>query len=298
MRIVTRADFDGVVCAVLLYDAEEINEPVKWVEPNDMQKGKVKIKQGDIVANLPYHPDCSLWFDHHFTNQEVKNFKGAFKIAPSAAGVIFDYYQGAFDRDYKELVRQADKIDAADLSQEEVRHPEAHPYILLSMTISSHQRSDEPYWNHLVELLRKTDISGVMADPDVQKRCDEVVRRNQAYKTHLAENTRMEGAVAFTDLRAFEKAPTGNRFLVYSMFPDTVVHVRVRYAADDPDKVIVNAGHSIFNRNCNVNVGTLLARYGGGGHAGAGSCTLEREDAEPAIADIVETLKKNEAIVE
>jgi oligoribonuclease NrnB/cAMP/cGMP phosphodiesterase (DHH superfamily) len=296
MRIVTRADFDGVVCAVLLHDAEEIDEPVKWVEPNDMQKGKVAVKKGDIVANLPYHPQCSLWFDHHFTNQQVTDFKGAFKMAPSAAGVIFDYYQGAFERDYTELVRQADKIDAADLSQEEVRRPESNPYILLSMTISSNTPSDEPYWNRLVDLLRKADIEETMADPEVRERCREVVQRNNAYEQHLMDHTRVEGVVAVTDFRSFDAAPTGNRFLVYSLFPDAVVHVRIRYAGQEPDKVIVNVGHSIFNRNCHVNVGLLLSRYGGGGHAGAGSCTLERKNAEPAIADIVETLKKNEPI--
>ncbi len=302
MRIVTRADFDGVVCAVLLYDAEEVVEPVKWVEPNDMQKGAVAIKKGDIVANLPYHPDCALWFDHHYTNQRINDFKGAFKMAPSAAGVIFDYYGGnggsVFNRDYTELVRQADKIDAADLTQEEVRHPESHPYILLSMTISSHSSQDEPYWKRLIDLLRTEEIDGVMADPEVRERCEAVVRRNQAYTGYLEDYTRMEGVVAVTDFRSFDEAPTGNRFLVYSLFPDAVVHVRIRYAGEAANKIIVNVGHSIFNRNCNVNVGVLLSRYGGGGHAGAGSCTLKREGAEPAIADIVETLKKNEPITQ
>lgn len=296
MRIVTRADFDGVVCAVLLFDAEEIDEPVKWVEPNDMQKGKVEVKKGDIVANLPYHPNCSLWFDHHYTNQQITDFKGAFDIAPSAAGVVFDYYRGVFDRDYTELVRQTDKIDAADLSQEEVRHPESYPYILLSMTLSSHQKSDEPYWNRLIDLLRGEDIEATMADPEVKKRCEAVIRRNTGYQQHLMDHTRMEGMVAVTDFRSFENPPTGNRFLVYSLFPDAVVHVRIRNAGEEPDKVIVNVGHSIFNRNCNVNVGLLLSRYGGGGHAGAGSCTLDRKNAEPAIADIIGALKKNEAI--
>lgn len=300
MRIVTRPDFDGVVCAVLLHDVEAINEPITWVEPNEMQKGNVEVRKGDIVANLPYHPDCSLWFDHHYTNRPTRDFEGAFKMAPSAAGVIYEYYganeNGRFARDYAELVRQTDKIDSADLTQAEVARPEDHPHILVSMTISSHAREDEPYWNRLVDLLRRGDIRTVMADPEVRDRCRDVVRRNRIYKERLLENTRMDGVVAVTDFRALSETPTGNRFLVYSLFPDAVVHVRIRNSPSEANKIIANVGHSIFNRNCYVNVGLLLSRYGGGGHAGAGSCTLSRADSEAAVADIIDTLKRNESI--
>ena len=105
MRIVTRPDFDGIVCAVLLYEALDIKEPVVWVEPNHVQKGLVNIQNEDIIANLPYNAGCALWFDHHFTNQIDTPFKGAFQIAPSAAGIIFQYYQSSFQRDYSEGVR-------------------------------------------------------------------------------------------------------------------------------------------------------------------------------------------------
>ncbi|HSO66942.1 MAG TPA: exopolyphosphatase, partial [Desulfatirhabdiaceae bacterium] len=98
MRIVTRPDFDGVVCAVLLYDVLNIEEPVLWVEPSEVQKGQVAIRPDDVLANLPYSPVCAMWFDHHFSNEISVPFKGAFKIAPSAAGVIFDVYRSKFRR--------------------------------------------------------------------------------------------------------------------------------------------------------------------------------------------------------
>ena len=120
MRIITRPDFDGVVCAVLLSDALKIEKPVKWAEPNAVQRGLVDIRKGDIVANLPYHDRCTLWFDHHYTNRIYRTFNGAFKIAPSAAGIIFEYYRDSFQRDYRELVAAADKIDAAELTLDEV----------------------------------------------------------------------------------------------------------------------------------------------------------------------------------
>lgn len=295
MRIVTRADFDGVVCAALLSDAEDIDRPILWVEPNEMQKGRVPIQAGDIIANLPFHPACAKWFDHHVTNQVDRPFEGRFAIAPSAAGLIFDYYdKSRFGRDYSELVAQTDRIDAADLSMEEVRRPEDYPHVLLSMTIASHQPEDEPYWNELVALLRRQPIAAVMAHPEVKQRCERAVSQNRDFEAILRRHTRVDGPVAITDFRDFDPAPSGNRFLVYCLFPRTLVSVKVRYESPKKDKVIVGAGHSIFHPGCQVNVGVMLSRFGGGGHRGAGSCTVPAEKADDCIREVVATLKANQ----
>lgn len=294
MRIVTRADFDGVVCAVLLYEVEDVEGPVNWVEPNQVQKGMAGIRPGDIMANLPYDPDCELWFDHHYTNRPQKPFKGAFSMAPSAARVIFEHYAGRFKGDYRELVDQADKIDAAELTVEEVKHPENHPYILLSMTLSSADRDDEPYWNRLVHLLRSQKMDRVMGDPEVQERCQAVIERNRRYEAILKEQTRQIDHVAVSDFRSFADAPSGNRFLIYSLYPESVVQVRVRNDRERPEMVIISVGHSIFNRNCNVNVGLMLSLFGGGGHAGAGSCTVPKTDADEVLEKIIGILQKNQ----
>ena len=116
MRIVTRPDFDGIVCAVLLYETVSIDQPIKWVSPNDMQQNRVEIKKGDIIANLPYNEHCSLWFDHHFSNQLRYPVAGLFRIAPSAAGIVYEYYQNTLQDRFAELVRETDKIDDAQLS--------------------------------------------------------------------------------------------------------------------------------------------------------------------------------------
>ncbi len=293
MRIVTRPDFDGIVCAGLLKEVESITKPIKWVEPNDMQKGKIDIEQGDIIANLPYNKKCSLWFDHHFTNKPATPFEGAYKLAPSAAGIIYEYYKDKLKKNYDELIRQTDRIDAADLSMDEVLYPEKYPYILLSMTISSRESSDESYWNHLVDLIRHKDIDEIMEDEEVRKRCETVIDQNVKFKGILEKYTTMHGHVSLTDLRAFEKVPQGNRFLVYCMFADAVVSMKIRYETPEKKKVIIGVGHSIFNRKCNVNVGLMLSEFGGGGHRGAGSCTIPSEKAEQAISEILKILMEN-----
>ena len=177
MRIVTRPDFDGIVCAVLLQEVMDIRGPVKWVEPNALQRGMVDIRKGDIIANLPYDDRCSFWFDHHYTNRIYRSFEGVFKIAPSAAGIIFDHYKDRFKRDYSELVTATDRIDSADLSLDEVLHPEKHGYVMLSMTVVNGGEPDEPYWNKLIDLLRQYDLQRVLGDPEVKGRCRQVIER-------------------------------------------------------------------------------------------------------------------------
>lgn len=293
MRIVTRPDFDGIVCAALLYEAETINLPVHWVEPSDIQHRSVNIRHDDIIANLPYVPGCALWFDHHFTNRPSTPFRGLYKIAPSAAGLVYEYYRKRFQLDYTELVRQTDDIDSANLTLDQVKQPENYPYLLLSMTITSRDRSDKPYWNRLVQLLRRTSIDRIVADGDVKNRCIRTVRHNKHFETLLRAHTRMHGIVAVSDFRTLKTPPDGNRFLVYSLFPEAVVALKIRWAVDDREKIILSVGHSIFNRACQVNVGHMLAGFGGGGHAGAGATAVHRDDADDFIQRIIEILNKN-----
>jgi oligoribonuclease NrnB/cAMP/cGMP phosphodiesterase (DHH superfamily) len=294
MRIVTRPDFDGIVCAVLLREALNIREPVKWVEPGAVQKGQVEIYKGDIIANLPYRDNCELWFDHHYTNRIYRSFRGVFKIAPSAAGLIYDYYKDKFKRNYRELVAATDKIDSADFTLDQVLHPEKYRYVLLSMTVFNGDRSCELYWNKLVALIGRNEIRKVLDDPEVRLRCEEVIRQNKQYGVLLKENTRLEKNVSITDFRHLSKIPVGNRFLVYSLYPDSYVNVRIRYEEKNREMVAVNIGHSIFNPGCEVNVGLLLADFEGGGHRGAASARFHISNSDEYIPRILETLKKNE----
>jgi len=293
MRIVTRPDFDGIVCAVLISEAEKITETIKWVEPHEIQNRLIEIKEGDIMANLPFDNRCSIWFDHHESNRIDSTYTGSFKIAPSAAGVVFSYYKGKIKRDYTQLIKETDKIDSACLSMDEVLHPEAYPYIILSMTVSNRSVTKEPYWNRLVDLLMKHNITGVISDMEVKEKCRAVIEENKVYKTVLSEHTVVRKHVSVTDLRSYNKAPEGNRFLVYSLFPEAIVSVRIRH--DDPgrQRIAVSVGHNIFNPKCRVNVGKMLSKFGGGGHKGAGACRFLASKAGEYIPQIISILIEN-----
>lgn len=293
MRIVTRPDFDGVVCAALIADALAIEQPVYWVEPNELSQGAADIRPGDILANLPYHPRCDTWFDHHSTNRIEGVFKGRFRESPSAARLVFEYYQGRLNRDFSELIYWADRIDSAGFSQDEVLHPEKYAYVLLSMTVSGEAGRDEPYWERLVRMLREKDIAQAMTHPEVEARCRKVVRQNSEYAGWLRKFTRIEGRVAITDFRALAQPPSGNRFLAYSLFPETVVSVRIRYEDPGRQTVAVSIGHSIFNPGCRVHVGRLLTAFGGGGHRGAASARFPADRADVFLSQIISALVKN-----
>ena len=295
MRIVTRPDFDGVVCAVLISDALEIRQAILWVEPDDFKKGSADIQPGDIIANLPYDPRCDIWLDHHSTNRIATPFKGLFRDAPSAARNAFDYFRGQFKRDYHDLVYWADRIDSAGFTQDEVLRPEKYDYVLLSMTVSGEAGKEEAYWNKLVRLLLEKDIQQVMADSDVKAHCRRVIKENSAYADWLRRYTRLEGQVAITDFRPLDHPPSGNRFLSYCLFPETVVSVRIRYEDLGRQTIVVNIGHSIFNPNCNVHAGRLLANFEGGGHRGAASARFPSGKADTYLPQIISALVKNQA---
>ena len=185
-------------------------------------------------------------------------------------------------------------IDSADLTREQVIAPEEYPYLLLSMTLKNKDFQDIAYWDRLVEMLRTIDIDTILKDPEVDLRCREVIEENKAFKYYLETYTTMVDRISVTDFRSLEKVPSGNRFLTYSLFADSVASVKIRYDGPDKQQVLLSVGHSIFNPECRVNVGAMLSRYGGGGHFGAGGCTLDAQDAQEKIDEILDILKANQ----
>jgi hypothetical protein len=292
-RIISRPDFDGVVCAVLLKEALGQNLPVIWTQPNEMQNGQVQVLPDDIIANLPIYGECALWFDHHISNEIQRPYKGLYRVAPSAAGLVYEYFNANLGSRFDDLVANTDKIDDAQLTLDEILYPERYPYILVSMTVSAGPSGAEAFCDHLIELLRTHSIERVLADPLVKQRCERVIAENRAYETHLKQHTKVQDTVSITDFRELDPVPNGNRFLVYSLFPETVVNMKIY---NERNKTVVKIGHSIVNRNCRVNVGCLLANFGGGGHRGAGAGRLEHSQADQKISEILGILIENKPV--
>lgn len=293
MRLVTRGDLDGLTSAVFITEVEEI-ESIELIHPQDLTDKKFIVKKGDILANVPYHPNCYRWFDHHVltgsNEQPPAEFEGLYRQAPSTARVIWDYYQSPKLERFKELLEETDRMDSATLTLEDVLDPKR--YILLGYTIDPRTGlgSFKDFFMELHDALKVKSIEQILELPEVKRRIEAMRREWVEFKKITQDNSHLDGNVIITDFRNLERLPIGNRFLVYTLFPEGNVSVRVHWG---PQKQWVSAvvGHSIFNRTCKVNVGHLMSDFGGGGHFGAGATPLKLESAEKDIAEIIRRLK-------
>lgn len=296
MRLVTRGDLDGLTSAVLLCLNENVEE-ILLVHPQAISDGEVAIGPEDIIANLPYQAGCAMWFDHHphtaTVSAPVADFKGDFGPAPSAARLVYEYYGGKIRwPQFDKLVRETDRLDSANLNPYDIHHPQG--YIRLGFTIDSRSGlgSFHEYFITLVDLLMKeTPIQEVLEHPEVKTRLDRLEAENELFRHALEDHSRIEDNVITTDFRPLDRVPAGNRFLVYALYPDVNVSVRLQWGPGK-ESVMLTIGHSIFNRTCRTNVGELAARYGGGGHPGAGSIPLV-EEPDYQLKMIVDELKRN-----
>lgn len=297
MRLVTRSDFDGLACAVLLKEVGIINER-QFVHPKDIQDGLVIISENDILANVPFAEGCGLWFDHHSSEQERLDLKGRFKgdsrPAPSAARVIYDYYGGKEKFGHLEAMMAAvDKADSAQFAVEEILHPEGWGLLAFIMdprtglgrfkdyTISNYQLMDD-----MINYCRTMTVEEILALPDVQERVVRYFEQNDLFKQMIRQHTITQGDAIVTDLRNVDTIYSGNRFLIYSLYPEQNISIWIVDGRNKQNCVFA-VGHSIIKRTSRINVGTLMLKYGGGGHKVVGTCQVPYEDTDKVLQELL-----------
>ena len=289
-RITTRADWDGLVCAAVLSVVEDVDR-YRFTEPGPFQAGEGEVTTEDLIANLPYRKGCAMWFDHHSSNKlEGVDFRGSWWVAPSAARVIYEYYgHDEALHEFDEMIALTDRIDSATLTPDECTNPKG--VILVSWTVEGKRTHEEPYWLRLIELIRRNDFNALVHDPEVKGHCDEFLASNEEFGQALNLYSDLHGNVLVTDFRKVFHGEPGGRFLAFALFPKCDIWVKATDHPNDPTRSHISVGHNIFNRTSKVNVGELLAKYGGGGHLGAGSCRPKKEDADRVLGEIVEACR-------
>ena len=297
MRLLTRSDFDGLACGALLLYLGIVDE-WKFVHPKDIQDGLVKATDNDILANIPYIPGCKLWFDHHSSETErlgkTTYFEGVSRPAPSCARVVYEYYGGdeKLGR-FAEMIRYVDKVDSADLTIGEISNPSG--WILLGFIMDprtglgrfrNFRISNYDLMKELALACATKPIEEIMAMEDVIERVKVYYEQEKLFKDMIEKHAKADGHVIVVDLRGIETIHAGNRFLMYTMFPEQNISV---WVVDGKNKqnCAITVGHSIINRSSKVNVGSMVLNYGGGGHDQVGTCQVPYSEADRIIAEVV-----------
>ena len=303
-RLVTRSDFDGLVCAVLLNELDLIDD-ILFVHPKDMQDGKVAITSRDITTNLPYVPGAHLAFDHH-DSETLRNTGDRPNhvidaSAPSAARVVYRHYGGkaAFPRVSDEMMDAVDKADSAQFSEDEVLNPTG--WVLLNYLMDSRtglgrfrnfRISNYQLMMDLIQYCRDHTIEQILALPDVQERV-ELFREHEAKgKEQIRRCATVHGNLVVLDLRAEETIWAVNRFMIYAMFPQANISIHVMWGLQKQNTVFAT-GKSILNRSSRTNVGELMLAYGGGGHQAAGTCQVSNDRADAVLQALISRINQD-----
>ena len=302
-RLVTRSDFDGLACAMMLRELGLVDE-IKFVHPKDVQDGKVELTQNDITTNLPYDPRVGLAFDHHESEVDrlkAKETGGKLIIDPearSAARVVYDYYGGkkTFARVSEELMAAVDKGDSADFTVDEILNPQG--WVLLHYLMDPRTglgRFREfriPNYDLMMELISYCmdhSIDDILALPDVKERVDLYFEQADLFKAQLQRLAKVEGKVVVLDLRNEEIIHAGNRFMIYALYPQAEISVHVAWGFRKQNTAVM-IGKSIVNKASKVDIGELCLTYGGGGHHNAGTCQLDNDVVDEKLPLIIAAL--------
>jgi nanoRNase/pAp phosphatase (c-di-AMP/oligoRNAs hydrolase) len=297
-RLVTRSDFDGLVCAVLLNELDMIDD-IKFVHPKDMQDGKVEITDNDITTNLPYVPGVHLAFDHHlsetFRNPGERPEHIIYPDAPSAARVVYEHFGGKsrFPANFTDMMEAVDKGDAARFSREEILDP--HGWVLLNYLMDSRtglgrfrefRVSNYQLMMDLIKYCHNHGIDDILKLPDVKERVELYFEHTEKAKEQLLRCATVHKNLVVLDLRNEETIWATNRFMIYALFPDTNISIHVMWGLQKLNTVFAT-GKSILNRTSNTNIGELMLKHGGGGHENAGTCQIANDQAEAVLKNLI-----------
>ena len=300
MRLVTRSDFDGLACGALLLEAGVIDR-WQFAHPKDLQDGLVPVDENDCLDNVPYVPGCGLWFDHHSSEHErlelAGKYKGESRITPSCARIIYEYYGGKEKfPNYDDIMVAVDKVDSGNLTVDEVLNPQGWILVGFLMdprtglgrwrqfTISNYQLMEK-----LMVACKDKTTEEILAMSDVKERIEVYNEQTEKFKEMVTAHTKIVGNVIITDLRGVDPIYTGNRFMIYSMYPEQnisawIVNGRGGHGCS------AAVGYSIINRTCDVNVGSLMLKYNGGGHKKVGTCQFTDENMESDLPKMLDEL--------
>ncbi|GAB6125210.1 exopolyphosphatase [Humidesulfovibrio idahonensis] len=301
MRLVTRSDFDGLACSVLLKELGIIDDFL-FAHPKDLQDGLITVTENDVLANVPYVPGCGMWFDHHTSEQSRVSkdlvFKGSAKPLRSCARVIWEYYdcETKLSKHLHPMLDAVDKVDSGNLTAQEIADPKG--WILLGFIMDPRtglgrfkefRVSNYQLMLDMIDYCRTMKAEEILKLHDVDERVQVFIEQSRLFVDMLRRTSKVHENIIVTDLRGEDIIYAGNRFLVYTLFLKCNISMQIMWGVRKQN-VVITVGHSILKRNCKTNVGKLMLEYGGGGHDKVGTCQVPVERAEEVITAIMASI--------
>lgn len=300
MRLVTRSDFDGLACGVFLKEAGIIDD-WKFVHPKDLQDGLFEVGPDDCLANVPFVPGCGLWFDHHASEDERNAHKGKYigdsRSCPSCAHVIYDYYGGAKRfPNFDDLLDAVDKVDSAQLELQEILDPSG--WVLLGFIMDprtglgrfrNFRISNYQLMAMLIDECRTKSVSEILELPDVKERVELYFEQTRNFIEMVKKTTKVVNDVIITDLRGADIIYSCNRFMIYSLYPESNISCWI-VSGREGKGCSCAVGYSVINKTCKIDVGALMLKYGGGGHKVVGTCQFSDEDMPAKVPELLAEL--------
>ncbi len=297
-RLVTRSDFDGLVCAVLLKELGMLDE-ILFVHPKDMQDGKVAVTSRDITTNVPYVAGVHLAFDHHLSETKRIAERPANHIidpkAMSAARVVYDHFGGPakFPRIREDMMAAVDKADAARFSKDEILDPKG--WVLLNYLMDPRtglgrfrdfRISNYQLMMDLIDACLTKSVDEILEMPDVKERVALYREHEPKAKEQIQKNATVHKNLVVLDLRNEETIWPTNRFAIYALYPQCNISIHEMWGLKKQNTVLA-IGKSILDRSSKTNVGELALSYGGGGHEAAGTCQVDNDKADATLKEII-----------
>jgi len=138
---------------------------------------------------------------------------------------------------------------------------------------------------------RVKSVQEILDIEDVKERTKRYFEQDVLFKEMVKNNTTVHGNVIVLDLRDQEEIYTGNRFILYSLYPEQNISIQVIWGFQRQN-IVMTCGYSIINKTCQVDIGSLMLQHGGGGHKIVGTCQVPIEQADEVLKELIEKFQK------
>jgi nanoRNase/pAp phosphatase (c-di-AMP/oligoRNAs hydrolase) len=286
-RIIVDSDFDGVICGAMLrivFPEAEILQS----KASEIQEGKIDhlINKKTLLADLRYSPLSGYYFDHHESNFPKSDFIGAWSPEPSAAQVIYSYFEDAGDfSNFTPLLDDINRFDSGRITLDEFNNP--NETFKLALVINR----EDTYFNlWLIELLAKFPLTKVTNHPYVKSRIDRFLQNRDKMAEYIEKNSKITGEIVIVNLINYDLKEKMTSYIYNAVFPQTKVVVVIK-PHEEKGKFKIRLYRNNFFDNGNelnlLEIAKEMSPDTAGGHKGACGFNTSEDLDEARLINLI-----------